>query len=336
VEPTGDPVAGYDGAVTERAEGSGMPGPQDHLTDQGQVPDQSRPRAADDPRETRVRPDDLQARLERLPTNHPSSPFHDDGTRKPPPPDMSEYELPLPDDPADRDLPAADQARTNPDGSWDWKASHLTPEQNRAADRGLAHCREAEGRDAEGNYGDQGLTPAMRRIEAQLDHGHLVEDTEKFALKEPDRYNEKLAKLITRFPGESAENLTKNIHDGVRYTFVSTTEAYHSNFWNVSRRLEASGFELMVRANTWGNEEYKGVNTRWRDSDKDLIFEVQVHTYESLDAKERTHNTYERINDARTPVEEIEVLREYQKRVSARVEQPQGWQDIPNYRKEDL
>jgi hypothetical protein len=286
-----------------------------------------------------VRPDDLQARLERLPTNHPSSPFRDDGTRKPPPPDLSEYELPLPDDldsPADPDLPAADQARTAPDGSWDWKASHLTPEQNRAADRGLARCREAEGRDAEGNYGDHGLTPAMRRVEAQLDHGHLAPNTEQFALKGSDRYKEKLAKLITRFPGEPPEDLTRQIHDGVRYTFVSATETYVSNLWDVSWRLQDCGFELTARINNWGNEEYKGTNMRWRDTESDLIFEVQVHTYESLDAKEQTHATYKCINDARTPVEEIERLRNYQKYISSQVTQPEGWQEIPGYRKEDL
>ena len=316
-----------------------MPGPQDHLAEQGRVPDVSRPHEADVSRETRVRSDDLQARLERLPANHPSSPFRDDGTRKPPPPDLSEYELPLPadpDSPADPDLSAADQARTNPDGSWDWKGSHLTPEQNRAADRGLAGCREAEGRDAEGNYGDHGLTPAMRRIEAQLDHGQLAPNTEQLALKEPDRFNEKLAKLIIRFPGESSEDLAKEIHDGVRYTFVSTTETYVSNFWDTSERLQDSGFELIARVNKWGDEEYKGVNTRWRDAESDLVFEVQAHTYQSLDAKERTHNTYERINDARTPVEDVERLRNYQKHVSSQVPQPEGWQAIPDYHKEDL
>jgi hypothetical protein len=176
----------------------------------------------------------------------------------------------------------------------------------------------------------------MRRIEAQLDHGHLAPNTEEFALKEPDRYKEKLAKLISRFPGESPETLTKQIHDGVRYTFVSSTEAYISNFWDVSRRLEGDSFELLVRTNTWDNEEYKGVNTRWHDSESDLIFEVQVHTYESLDAKERTHKAYARINDIGTPVGEIESLRTYQKYVSAQVPQPDGWQDIPDYRKEDL
>ena len=73
----------------------------------------------------------------------------------------------------------------------------------------------------------------MRRIEAQLDHGQVAPNTEEFALKEPDRYKEKLAKLITRFPGEAPEDLTKQIHDGVRYTFVSTTEVHVSNFWDV-------------------------------------------------------------------------------------------------------
>jgi predicted kinase len=96
--PTQGPVAGYDGAVTERAEGAGMTGPHDHLAEQGRIPDQARPREADNPRDSQVRPDDLQARLERLPLNHPSSPYRDDGSRKPSPPDLTQYELPLPDE----------------------------------------------------------------------------------------------------------------------------------------------------------------------------------------------------------------------------------------------
>ena len=261
-------VAGYDGAVTERAEGSGMPTPQDHLAEQGPALDQSRPRAADDPHETRVRPDDLQARLERLPTNHPSSPYRDDGTRKPPAPDLAEYELPLPDDP---DLSAPDQAQTNPDGSWDWKGQHLTPEQNRAADQGLAHCREAEGRDAEGNYGDHGLTPAMRRIEAELDCGALVKDTERFALKEPDRYKEKLAERIALQPDESAANLIARIHDGIRYTFEYDDEDYTEGIYSTEACIEEHGFELIIRKPRWDGEEYKGINSQWRDPDLSLI-----------------------------------------------------------------
>ena len=97
-----EPVAGYDGAVTERAEGSGMAGPHEHLTEQGRIPDQARAHQADNPHENRVRPDDLQARLERLPPNHPSSPYRDDGSRKPPPPTSPSTNFPSPTSPTPR------------------------------------------------------------------------------------------------------------------------------------------------------------------------------------------------------------------------------------------
>jgi predicted kinase len=42
--------------------------------------------------------EDLQQRLERLPWGHPSSPYHADGTRKPPPPNLRALELPAPPD----------------------------------------------------------------------------------------------------------------------------------------------------------------------------------------------------------------------------------------------
>jgi hypothetical protein len=41
---------------------------------------------------------DLTQRLERLPPGHPSSPYNDDGTRKPPVPRPADRELPLPDE----------------------------------------------------------------------------------------------------------------------------------------------------------------------------------------------------------------------------------------------
>jgi predicted ABC-type ATPase len=70
--------------------------------------EQEWPREADRPREPQPQQAELSARLDRLPVGHPSSPYCDDGTRKPSPPDLSEYELPLPDEPAytERDLEA--------------------------------------------------------------------------------------------------------------------------------------------------------------------------------------------------------------------------------------
>ena len=91
-----------------------------------------------------------------------------------------------------------DASRRTDDGGWEWKGLRLSPEANRIADQQLSARRTAEGRADDGSYGDHGITPAMRRVEAGLEHGTLVPDTEKFALKSPDRFKEKLAKLIER------------------------------------------------------------------------------------------------------------------------------------------
>src|SRR6201996_2190406 len=108
---------------------------------------------------------------------------------------------------ADTAPPAADAAHTTPDGGWSWKSLRLTRADNQVADQQLAARRQAEGRRPDGTYDDQGLTPALRRIEGQLDQGTLVPDTERFALKSPDRFKEKLAKLTARYPERNTDQL---------------------------------------------------------------------------------------------------------------------------------
>jgi hypothetical protein len=317
-----------------------MPEPRDHVPEQQRGADPVRPREPDHPLQASAQLAGLRARLDRLPAVHPSSPYRDDGSRKPPPPDLADYELPLPGErPAgtgrpDQDLAAGDKARIGPDGSWDWKGQRLTPEQSRIADDGLARCRDAEGRDAKGNYGDHGLTPAMRRIEAQLDHGHLAEDTEAHALKDPDRFKGKLAQLIKDEPDKSAQQHADEIHDGIRYTFILDDDDYVSSVKRATAIIEKHGFEHGVRKNCWGKDEYKGVHTRWRDDASGRRFEVQFHTEASWQAKQRTHGPYNRINDLTTPTAEREGLRAYQRDVSAQVAKPTGWEDITDYRKE--
>jgi hypothetical protein len=311
-----------------------VPGPQDQLSEQ---------RQADHVRPLERNPTiaALRERLERLPPNHPSSPHYDDGARKPPEPDPSTREVPVPRDPdddpesaADRDLSGDDAPRIHPDGSWEWKGYTLTPEQSRCADLALARCRDAEGRDADGNYGEHGLTPAMRRIEAQLEHGKLAPDTEKFALKSADRFKEKLAKMIAVEPDKSAEELSNEIYDAIRYTFLLDRDYYLEAMQETISYLEEEEFELGVRKNTWESDEYKGVNTRWFDSEGNVRFEVQFHTEESFRIKQLTHDAYDRIHDLRASVEEREELRDYQRRMSAEIILPPGCEDIYDFRKD--
>ena len=229
---------------------------------------------------------------------------------------------------------AADEPSTGPDGSWEWNGRYLMPDESRIADEALGRCRIAEGRNVFGGYGHSGLTPAMRRIEAQLEHGQLLEDTESRALKAADSFKRKLADLILRHPDKSAEELALEVPDGIRYAFIFDEEHYADGTLQAHSRLKGNGFDLEVRRNCWPNRDYKGINSRWRDPAHDLVFEVQFHTAASWEVSQRAHSLYEAIMDAGTPPEERARLRRIYAGMSAEVPVPPGCTTIPYYRKE--
>jgi hypothetical protein len=338
-----------------------LPGSPDELTAQQQASDAVRPRESDSVEA------DLQERMERLPPGHPSSPYNEDGSRKPPAPDPFQNDSPIPGDPdyspdtpstgkvedpqdssnedgVSQDLSSSSEADTSsgaedapsigPEGLWEWKGQSLTPEESRSADQALVRCVDVEGRSADGSYGERGLTPAMRRIEVQLDKCHLVERTEDYALKTADRFKEKLSREKVKNPDKTITELASEIHDAIRYTFVLEAESYVATYWEVQGRIEDQGYDLEVRRNMWAGLEYKGINSRWRDPGSGLPFEIQFHTKASWEAKQHTHAAYEKIEDTRTPADERERLREFQKQVSARVQEPLGVIEIPDYRKQ--
>jgi hypothetical protein len=173
----------------------------------------------------------------------------------------------------------------------------------------------------------------MRRIEAQLEHGELVPDTEEFALKGSDRFKLKLAERINLQPGEPVDVLASRIHDGIRYTFEYDDEDYALGTEETEAALSRSGYELIIRKPSWDSPDYKGVNSQWRDPNSGLLFEVQFHTHASWDAKQKTHLAYERLADPKTGPEERERLDAYQKEITASVPVPPGALEIPYYHK---
>jgi len=174
----------------------------------------------------------------------------------------------------------------------------------------------------------------MRRVEEQLDHGERVPETEKYALKSLDRFQEKLAKRIARFPGADATDLAEGIHDGIRYTFIFEAEEYVAGIAETRARVEGEGYELIEMRPSWHTDEYKGTNSRWRDSSSGVLFEVQWHTPASWGAKQKTHDAYEKIDDSSTPLEETERLRAYQRAVCSTVPVPPGALEMRGYKKE--
>jgi hypothetical protein len=227
---------------------------------------------------------------------------------------------------------AADLASDLPSDLAAGSPGRLTAEQERIADEVLERHRAADGRNVFGGYGESGLTPAMRRVEANLPRGRLAPDTEENSLKSPERFKEKLARMIARSPGLRAEDLAAEIYDAARYTFVFDPQDYTDGTWLVHRRLKAQGFDLEARRNRWESPEYKGIRTRWRDPAHDLIFEVQFHTPDSWDVLTSTHEAYLRITDPQTPVAERARLRSRQVAAAAACRPPARCAEIADFR----
>jgi hypothetical protein len=208
----------------------------------------------------------------------------------------------------------------------------LTAEQDAIADRFLSRYEAADGRNVFGGYGESGLTPAMRRVEASLPHGRLAPGSDEHSLKSPERFKDKLARLIARHPGIPAADLAAEIYDAARFAFVFEPQDYTDGTWLVHRRLKAQGFDLEARRNRWDTPEFKGIRTRWRDPAHDLAFEVQFHTPASWAVVQRTHDAYVRITDPRTSAAERSQLRERQVAATAGTPLPARYAEIGDFR----
>jgi hypothetical protein len=117
----------------------------------------------------------------------------------------------------------------------------------------------------------------------------------------------------------------------VRFTFEYSETRYSDGVLADVERLKGAGYELLKLKNLWSKDQYKGVNSQWRRPESGLRFEVQFHTQESREAKELTHEAYERLRDPLTSKAEESALEHYQRRVNALIRIPPGVFTIEDY-----
>jgi hypothetical protein len=173
------------------------------------------------------------------------------------------------------------------------------------------------------------VTPAMRRIEAEDPNRHLAGLEHR--LKGKERLAEKVEKWMSAQPDLRPDQAFGLVKDAIRYTFVYEEAGYADGVCADCRRLQSEGFEPADRENSWKNDQYKGINGRWREPISGRLFEVQFHTQASLSAKEDTHPAYERIRDPSTSPEEIKQLKAYQREVNAMIPVPPNATEILDY-----
>jgi hypothetical protein len=210
--------------------------------------------------------------------------------------------------------------RTLPDGGWTGDGDRrLSPEQNAEATKCAADLR------------DEAITrigPAMDRIEA-ADPGRRLAGREHM-LKGEDRLKEKMADEL-RAPGVTVRQALDKVADGVRFTLEYPSERYARGVLADVDRIKAEGFQLIKLKNLWDADQYKGVNSQWRAPDTGTRCEIQFHTAESLEAKELTHQAYERIRGKSLSPEEERGLTDFQRRANAPLVAPPGTDRIGNF-----
>jgi hypothetical protein len=185
-----------------------------------------------------------------------------------------------------------------------------------AIDQGYARVQEIE---------EKTVTPAMRRIEAE-DPDHRLVGLEH-RLKGRQRVEEKVTHDV-RKKGLSAEQAFADMKDAIRYTLQYPDDKYTAGVSADAQRLKDEGAEFVDSRNTWTSEQYKGINSWWRESSSGQLFEVQFHTQASFDAKQETHAAYERLRTLPDDIQEVRDLRAYQREVNAKVPIPPGAPDI--------
>ena len=113
-----------------------------------------------------------------------------------------------------------------------------------------------------------------------------------FRLKE---YNSLRRKVISEFvEGKPLGFIETHLYDSVRFTDLIDDMFFTNEYFEVKSQLENLGYEFVRVKNTIGDttEKYRGINVVV-ESPSGYKFELQFHTPQSLDIKNRNHILYE-------------------------------------------
>src|SRR6266511_984096 len=182
------------------------------------------------------------------------------------------------------------RSSAGPDVAWSDSAGRtLTTAQSSAADAFLDSARQAEPR----------ITTAVRDL-AELVGGELYGLDDR--LKGPDSVKRKLADELSRRPAQTVAAALAMMRDAVRYTVGIPDSRYASGAQAAVDALSEGGYDPVKLTNSWGEPGgYRGINSFWRDPETGQVFELQLHTPASFEAKSAMHDALDQ--PIRTPTD---------------------------------
>jgi hypothetical protein len=218
--------------------------------------------------------------------------------------------------------PPVDRSTDEP-GSWRGDSDqYLNVEENMVAGHAMERIRTVEKK----------VTASLQEIKAEIPDCDLAGLENR--LKGEERFKEKVFGELRAKPERTIAAISENMPDAVRYTFQFDRRSYVDGYWSTLRCMEQHGYEMEFSRNSWDSSQYKGINTRWR-TPTGQIFEAQFHTPESFEAKQLTHQAYERIRSPAASDQERGELYDFQNEVSASIPVPGDALSIPDYHKKE-
>lgn len=128
---------------------------------------------------------------------------------------------------------------------------------------------------------------------------------------------------------KNIQDVAEGIHDNLRYTALCDKNKFGEQYQGIMKDLESRGYGVMRVKNTLKDVDapYRGVNTLVKNKNG-YIFELQFHTPQSVDVKEKNHIDYNVARDIKTPPAKKKELEKKMKERSRNIEMPKGVEDI--------
>ncbi len=166
---------------------------------------------------------------------------------------------------------------------------------------------------------ESSITTALKKV-TEISGGELsgleyrIKTPESFARKASNEVSEYMLLHPNTGYEEAYKYATSRMYDTVRYTMLAEPDNFFDTYYQTVYNLEKSGYTVSRVKNSLSNiySSYRGVNTVITTPDG-FHFEVQFHTPESLEVKNKTHILYEEARKTGTSTErKLELERQMQ------------------------
>lgn len=164
----------------------------------------------------------------------------------------------------------------------------------------------------------------------------------EFAVKAGQSTSEKIDREHADFEKDTGEKdprtdeeVLGGLNDLVRYTQVSEHDKIAENAEKTMKALEDRGYEIVLCKNRYASEkplDYYDIKIIAKNPDGQQ-FELQFHSKESLDAKDKNHKLYEIARKVDTSDEERERLGKQMMANAAVLKKPAGYERIKSFDK---